>query len=105
MGNAFILIKTTKAGEGRVKLEALVFDTRAARDSAFQAVVGANEALPPHPLGGFFEPLEFVQAARAVADMDGIDEAVAEAASNAAWNYRHKISGEDAAVDVEIRKA
>ena len=100
MSTAFILIKTSIIGEGRVRLEAQVFGARADRENEFKAVVSANEMLPPHPLGGFFEPVGFVQVTRMVADTGGIDEVVSEAASNAAWNYRHPISGDEAVVEV-----
>lgn len=100
MTTAFILIKTSITEEGRVRLEAQAFGTRAERESEFRAVVSANEMLPAHPLGGFFEPVGFVQVTRTVADMGGIDEVVSEAASNAAWNYRHPISGDEAVVEV-----
>ena len=81
MTTAFILIKTSQAEEGKVRLEAQVFGSRAARDSEFRAVVSANEMLPPHPLGRFFEPVGFVQVSCMVTDSGGIDEVVAEAAA------------------------
>lgn len=98
----FILFKTTRPEAGKAKMQAFIFSTRAARDKEFDAVVAQNEALEPSPFGGFFEPEGFIQPGTRMCAPDRVSTLVADAAAQTAWNYRHPISGADAAVEVEI---